>query len=313
MSCTKSKIKLIDERLDILYRRLEECDLCPRNCRVNRLKGQTGYCGTDKDLVVYTAFLHQGEEPPISQNKGSGTIFFSGCSLKCVYCQNHKFSHFLQGKIVSKADLAKIMLNLQDKGAANINLVTPTHYLAQILKSLRAALESGLDLPIVYNTSGYEKEEVIGQLEGIVDIYLTDLKYTDSETANRYSDTPKYPVFASKSIKEMARQIRTLWSQNCLKKGLIIRHLVLPSHINETKQALRWIKQNTSEALVSVMFQYQPYFKAKLYPAINRNINLAEHQEIKEFVEKLALKGWTQDFEPHQELAGVNFSSQLEI
>jgi putative pyruvate formate lyase activating enzyme len=309
----KGKIDLIEKRLSSLYKRLERCDLCPRNCRINRLKNQTGYCKAGKDIVIYTAFLHQGEEPGISEGKGSGTIFFSGCNLKCVFCQNHKFSHSLEGKLIDEDTLAKIIINLQKKGASNINLVTPTHYLAQILKALATALEYGLNLPIVYNTSGYEKKEVIEQLEGIVDIYLTDLKYTSSEAANSYSNASKYPIFASESLKEMARQVELLWSQNQLKMGLIIRHLALPGHVEESKQALSWIKQNIPQALISVMFQYQPYFKANRYPEINRKITLPEYQEIKEFVEKLGLDGWLQDFNPCKELAGVNFSSNLEI
>jgi putative pyruvate formate lyase activating enzyme len=309
----KSKIKLIEKVTDSLYNRLRKCDLCPRNCGVNRLKGQAGYCGAGKDMIIYTTFLHQGEEPGVSKDKGSGTIFFSGCNLKCVYCQNYKFSHHFQGKLVSEVELAKIMVDLQAKGACNINLVTPTHYIAQILQSLKLAFQSGLSLPIVYNTSGYEKKEVIEQLEGIVDIYLADLKYASGEPANRYSNAPNYPVFAPKSLRMMARQVRPLWAQDCLKKGLIIRHLVLPGHINESKKILGWIKQNTPQALISVMFQYQPYFKAKQYPQISRKINSCEYQEIKEFVEELGLEGWVQDFSPNEELAGINFSPQLEI
>ena len=309
----KQKIKLIKQGIGPLYKRLEECDLCPRNCRVNRLAGEIGYCGLAEDLMVYTSFLHTGEEPGISEGRGSGTIFFSGCNLKCIYCQNHKFSHLLEGKVISKQRLAQIMVNLQAKEASNINLVTPTHLSPQILEALLIALEDGLNIPLVYNTSGYEKKEVIEQLEAIVDIYLCDLKYVSDKLSNRYSKAPKYAIFALESLKEMARQVKPLWDKNTLKKGLIIRHLVLPNHIDESKKILSWISQNIPQALVSIMSQYQPYFKANLYPEINRRLAESEYKESKEFVEELGLEGWVQEFNPQAELAGVNFSPHLEI
>jgi len=278
---------------------------------VNRLKGEKGYCGTDKNILVYSAFLHQGEEPEISGQKGSGTIFFSGCNLKCVYCQNYKFSHAAIGKKVSPGDLSDIMLNLQKKGAHNINLVTPTHFIPQILNALSLAFKNGLSIPIVYNTSGYEKEEIIKYLEGIVDVYLTDLKYMQTSLAKQYSNAPKYPIFASRSLLEMNRQVKTSISENLLKKGIIIRHLILPNHTKQSKDLLSWIKENTPKALVSVMFQYQPYFKANLYSKINRSINYQEYLEIKNFVEEIGLEGWVQGYNPEEEMAGPYFETNI--
>ena len=305
------KIKLVKTTANALTKRLRNCDICPRNCEVNRLKGEKGYCGANKDMVVYSAFLHHGEEPGISGEGGSGTIFFSGCNLKCIYCQNYKFSHSVIGKKISGVNLAKIMLNLQKEGAHNINLVTPTHFLPQILDTLAIAFEDGLNIPIVYNTSGYEKKEVIKHLAGVIDIYLTDLKYMETSLANQYSKAPKYPTFASRSLLEMVRQVKPVMSEKLLKKGVVIRHLVLPNHINESKKLLSWIKKNTPEVLVSVMFQYQPYLKAYLHPQINRSIDYQEYFEIKKFVEELELGGWVQDHNPKEDMAGPYFEPNI--
>ncbi len=305
------KIKLAEKATSSLKKRLGNCDICPRDCKVNRLKNEAGYCGTDKNMVVYSAFAHQGEEPGISGQKGSGTIFFSGCNLKCIYCQNYKFSHTIAGKKVSEIDLAKTMLNLQKEGVHNINLVTPTHFIPQILSTLTLAFKNGLNIPIVYNTSGYEKEEIVKHLEGIVDIYLTDLKYIETSLAKQYSNAPEYPRFATRSLLEMNRQVEPLTSNSLLKKGVIIRHLVLPNHINESKELLSWIKKNTPGALVSVMFQYQPYFRAYLHPQINRPIDYQEYLEIKNFVEKLGLGGWVQNHNPKEDMAGPYFEPNI--
>lgn len=307
----EKKITLVRKSADCLEKRLSRCDICPRNCKVNRLKDEKGYCGTGKEMTVYSAFAHHGEEPGISGQEGSGTIFFSGCNLKCIYCQNYKFSHTIVGKKISEIDLAKIMLNLQGEGAHNINLVTPTHFIPQILNCLSLAFKDGLTIPIVYNTSGYEKNDIVKQLSGIVDIYLTDLKYLDSSLAKQYSKAPKYPEFALKSLLEMNRQVKPLTSETLLKRGVIIRHLVLPNHINESKALLSWIKKNTPEALVSVMFQYQPYFRAYLHPQINRPVNHQEYLEIKDFVDKLELGGWVQDHNPEEGMAGHYFKPNI--
>ncbi|MCF7907691.1 MAG: radical SAM protein [Candidatus Omnitrophica bacterium] len=307
----EGKINKIEPLLEALNQRLKTCDICPRNCYTDRLAGQKGYCGGGKDMALFTAFLHCGEEPAISGENGSGTVFFSGCNLKCIYCQNYEFSQIKKGKLTTIDKLTDIMLGLEKDGAHNINLVTPTHFLPQILKSLYLALKRGLKIPIVYNTSGYEKKEVISQLEGVVDIYLTDLRYLNSELAKKYSNAEDYPMVATESIKEMYRQYpQAIWDEDILKQGTIVRHLVLPGYLSESKKVLNWIKDNTPKVLPSVMFQYQPYFKANTYPEINRPINKNEYKEIKQFVEELGLEGgWIQEFGPQSDLAGVHFKA----
>ncbi|MFA6282220.1 MAG: radical SAM protein, partial [Candidatus Omnitrophota bacterium] len=250
------KIKLIEKRINSLEKSLESCSLCPRACGINRLDGQKGYCGVDSRVVVYTSFLHRGEEPAISGDTGSGTIFFSGCNLGCVYCQNYKFSQAIQGNVLTSLELCDLMLNLQKQGARNINLVTPTHFLPQILKALEAAFSKGLNIPIVYNTSGYEKKDIIENLSGIIDVYLADFRYFDVDTASLYSNAKDYPFYAKESILEMDKQKPDpIFNGKLLKEGLVIRHLVFPGHIDESKKILSWIKQNTPKALLSLMFQ----------------------------------------------------------
>ncbi len=304
----ENKLNNIKAILPALRSRLQACDICPRNCRVNRLKGEIGYCGEGNQLSVFTAFLHCGEEPAISGPGGSGTIFFSGCNLKCIYCQNYEFSQLKKGRNTTPEELSEIILGLQKDGADNINLVTPTHFLPQILEALSLTWEAGLEIPVVYNTSGYEKKEIIEQLDGIVDIYLTDLRYLNPDLAKKYSLAESYPQTAERSIKEMYRQYPDCeWQNNLLKKGVIIRQLVLPGYLEESKNIFNWIKENTPKALSSVLFQYRPYFKAKNFPEINRPINKLEYAEIKEFVEGLGIEGWMQDYNPREDLAGVHF------
>lgn len=309
---TGVRIKFLEEVIEPLYSRLADCDICPRNCRVNRLKGDRGYCGSGKDLVVYTAFLHQGEEPTISEKKGSGTIFFSGCNLKCVFCQNSRFSHAMEGRAITEEELAVIMLKLQEKGAVNINLVTPTHFLPQILKASMIAYKRGLDLPVVYNTSGYEKKEIISFAGKAIDVYLTDMKYIDPLLAEKYSGAGDYPVCNQEAIREMYMQKKTRIEDNVMKEGVIIRHLSLPNHSLDSMRVLSWIKENTPEANVSMMFQYQPYSGASFYKEINRRVNRPEYEKITAFLEGTGLQGWIQDYRANEELAGIFFPSSLE-
>ncbi len=306
------KARLIEEKLPSLYRQLQICHLCPRRCEVNRLAGETGYCGAGRELVVYTAFLHHGEEPGISGEKGSGTIFFSGCNLKCAYCQNYRFSHTLEGNRVSSEDLARVMVNLQEKGAENINLVTPTHFLPWVMDGLARAFRKGLSLPIVYNTSGYETVQTVKLLGDAVDIYLADLRYVTPSVAERYSQAPDYPSVNRKALQKMYQQKSAQWDGDLLKQGLVIRHLVLPGYVEETIKALTWINENTPEAILSLMFQYQPYFKARLHPEINRRVNEDEYEHVMDLLEELELEGWVQDMSPEENMAGVHFRPSLE-
>lgn len=308
------KIDLLNKKKSFFESLLSSCYICPRNCKVDRTQKEIGFCGAQKCARVYSAFLHYGEEPVISGDKGSGTIFFSGCNLKCIYCQNYKFSHSHKGETVTPKDLAQMMLKLQSQGAHNINLVTPTHYFPQIMAALLIGYENGLNIPIVYNTSGFEKEEIITQLNGIIDIYLSDFKYICNDVADKYSKAKNYPEHCTKSTKEMYSQVQDSYQENeILKKGLIIRHLVLPGLIGFSEKILNWIKTNTPKALVSVMFQYQPYFKAKKFKEINRKVNLDEYKKIKKVVSELELDGWVQDFDPCEKLAGVYFKPKFEI
>ena len=306
------KACLIEEKLPLLYRHVQICRLCPRRCEANRPAGGTGYCGAGHEMVVYTAFLHRGEEPGISGERGSGAIFFSGCSLRCVYCQNYLFSHTLEGTRVSPDDLARIMVRLQEKGAENINLVTPTHFLPWVMDGLARALRQGLALPIVYNTSGYETVETVRLLGDAVDVYLADMRYVTPSLAERYSQAPDYPEVNQRALRMMYEQKSALSEGTMVKQGLVVRHLVLPGGIDETVKALTWISENTPRALVSLMFQYQPYFKAHLYPEIDRRVNEDEYERVMDLLDELDLEGWVQDLTPEENMAGVHFRPSLE-
>jgi len=264
--------------------------------------------------VAYTAFLHGGEEPAISGDLGSGTIFFSGCNLGCIYCQNYKFSHSLKGSLKSPEEIASIMLKLQKEKAHNINLVTPTHFLPQILKALHIAMSNGLSIPIVYNTSGYEKKEIIELLDGIVDIYMPDMKYISEELACECSNAGNYSYYNKEALLEMYKQKKAAsYKGDVLTSGLIVRHLVIPGNVNDTIAILSWIKENISDCLTSIMFQYQPYYKASQIPRINRTVNYDEYTKVKEFTQNLGLAGWIQDFNPKEDMAGVYFTQDTKL
>lgn len=291
-------IRILRERRDIVYSYLESCRLCPRECRVNRLRGEEGFCGVDARLWVSSYGPHYGEEPPLSGDNGSGTIFFTYCNLKCVYCQNYTISQLGDGDIVSEEDLANMMLYLQRLGCYNINLVTPTHFIPQILSALTMALERGLVVPIVYNTSGYEKIEVLKLLDGIVDIYLPDMRYSSNEYAVRYSSAPSYPEISRLAVKEMYRQVGNLVldERGISKKGLIIRHLVMPEDISGTEDILKFIAEEISkDTYISLMAQYRPEHKARNLPPLNRKITSKEYKRAVEIAKNLGLRNvWTQ-------------------
>ena len=264
------------------------CNLCPRKCNVNRdLK--SGFCGVSNTLKVARAQLHFWEEPIISGTNGSGTIFFSGCNLKCVYCQNFNISKENFGKDITTQRLAEIFKELENAGAHNINLVTPSHYVKQIVEALIIYKPK---IPVVYNTSGYDSVEELKMLEGYVDVYLTDLKYYSSELSQKYSSAKNYFEVCSLAIKEMIRQQpKNVMENGLIKKGVIIRHMVLPNCINDSFKVLEWIKNNLGEdVIVSVMGQYTPYFNASKFPEINRKLKPVEYKLVINHFNKLGLK-----------------------
>lgn len=284
---------------------LSSCTICPHNCKVNRNNGQIGRCRSGNKVKIALASVHNYEEPCISGKNGSGTIFFSNCNLSCIYCQNYKISQLGKGYELSVEELANIMLEQQEKGVNNINLVTPTMYAYQIIEAIKIARKNGLNIPIVYNTNGYENVKTIQDLNGYIDIYLPDLKYYSNELSKKYSKVDNYFKYTTEAIKEMYRQVGCpVFDENgIIQKGLIIRHLVLPNHLQNSKHVLKWIKENMPEdTYVSVMAQYFPTYKAKEDDLINRKLTKKEYKEIEEFLYTLDLKnGYMQELGEHEE------------
>lgn len=265
---------------------LENCELCPRKCKVNRLKGNKGYCKvTDKILIAYFG-KHFGEEPPISGDNGSGNIFFSSCNMRCVFCQNYQISHSLKGKEFSIDELVEIFFDLKEQGCHNINLVSPTPYVPMILCAIEKAREKGLNLPFVYNTNAYENEETIRLLNGYIDIFLPDFKYWSPVIALKLSDAKDYPQNAARAILEMKRQVGDLIIKNNVgERGLIIRHLVLPNNLAGSKQVLNWILTHLgNKTFLSLMSQYYPLHNAHQYPMISRRLKKEEYNELIDFL-----------------------------
>jgi len=287
MSFTPSYISLfekgqLDQRVQLLQEFLRECHLCPRECRIDRLNGEIGYCGAGSELMISSAFPHFGEEPPLVGHHGSGTIFLTHCNLRCIFCQNYDISHQGRGDRITALDMARVMVKLQEMGCHNINFVTPTHYAPQITASLPKAVEMGLRLPIVYNCSGYESIEVIRLLEGIVDIYMPDVKYMDEKHSKRFSNAPDYPEVIKKVLKEMHRQVGDLTtnSKGIAERGLLIRHLVMPGGVASSEAVLKFIAEEISvHSYVNVMAQYHPQYRADEYPEISRRITHKEFLE----------------------------------
>lgn len=288
------------------------CNVCPRKCNIDRKK-QAGFCGMKKEIKIARAELHFWEEPCISGTNGSGTIFFSGCPLKCVYCQNNEISSGGFGKEVSVSRLAEIFRELENKGAHNINLVTPTHYSEQILEALKIYRPK---IPIVYNCSGYESVETLKKFNDIVDIYLTDIKYFDSEVSKKYSKAEDYFEVASLAVKEMTlQQPENIFDENgIMQKGVIIRHLVLPLNISQTKKILEWIKNNLPEnVIISLMSQYVPTANSSQFKEINRRLTTREYEKALDYMDELGFEnGFMQelsssrkDFIPPFNLEGV--------
>jgi putative pyruvate formate lyase activating enzyme len=306
-SCQNGKLQKIIEQG---FKLLESCCICPRKCGVNRLKDEKGFCKTGIKPRICSYMPHHGEEPPISGTQGSGTIFFSYCNMACVYCQNYEFSQSGQGREVDSEELAKSMLELQKIGCHNINLVTPTHVMPQILKALESAINKGLKIPLVYNTGGYELAEIIKLLDGIVDIYLPDMRYGDGNTAVRYSSAPDYPKYNWEAVKEMHKQVGVaeIDDKGIIKKGIIIRHLVLPNNISGTDKIMKFISEEISkDTYISLMSQYCPYYKASQFKEISRRITSQEYEEAKQLMNKHGLyNGWIQESLALERFAGIN-------
>ena len=275
----------------------ESCYLCPRKCGVNRYE-ETGCCGMNAEITAAKAFLHQWEEPCISYKNGAGTVFFSGCGMHCVFCQNNTISNEQYGKTITNDRLAEIFIELQEQGADNIDLVTPTHYVPDIIEALDK-VKHKLCIPVVYNTGGYERTETIEMLRDYVDIYLPDLKYLSGDTAQRYSDAADYPEIAAAAIREMVRQTGPcqFGEDGLLKKGVIIRHLVLPGQVAQAKAVMDWVagEFEPGSVLFSLMSQYTPWGDLSACPEIDRRLRAGEMRATREYMDILGLAGFTQE------------------
>ena len=283
---------------------LEKCAICPHNCGINRLNNQIGRCKSKDTVKVALYSTHNFEEPCISGKKGSGTVFFSNCNMNCVFCQNYEISQQGKGKEISIEELADIFIKQQEKDVENINLVTPTSYVPQIIEAIKIARKNGLKLPIVYNTNGYEKVETLKMLEGYVDIYLPDFKYSDDDLGKRLSKVDNYFEIVTEALKEMYRQTgkAVFNGEGVMQKGMIIRHLVLPNHILNSRRVLKWINENMHDVYVSVMAQYFPTYKAKEIDDINRKLTKEEYELIENYLYRLDLEnGYIQELGEHEE------------
>ena len=268
----------LDKRIEALYERMSPCRLCPHECKVDRLRGEKGFCKVGDKPIVSSYGPHFGEERPLVGTNGSGTIFFTWCNMACVYCQNWEISHLGEGDEITVEDLAKIMLILQVWGCHNINLVTPTHQIAFIVEAIKIAAEKGLNLPIVYNCGGYESLETLRFLEGIIDIYMPDIKYMDEKVALRLSKVKNYPQIVKEAVKEMHRQVGDLVIEGGIaKRGLIIRHLVLPGDLSQTEEVIKFVaKELSPNTYFNLMDQYRPCGEAWKYPPLDRLITEEE-------------------------------------
>lgn len=288
-----------------MINKISKCEICPHNCKVNRNNGEIGRCKSTDKVKIALYSTHNFEEPCISGENGSGTIFFSNCNMNCIFCQNYEISQLGKGREITIEKLAEIFLIQQEKNVENINLVTPTSYVFQIIEAIKIAKSKGLKIPIVYNTNGYENVETIRALNGYIDIYLPDLKYAENELGKRYSKVNNYFEVATEAIKEMIKQVGVpkFDSRGMIQKGVIIRHLVLPNYIENSKKVLKWIKDNLpNDIYISVMAQYFPTYKAKEDDSINRKLSEKEWQEIEDYIEELDIEyGFIQELGEHEE------------
>ena len=288
-----------------MLEQLIECNVCPHKCKVNRLEGKSGRCKCNDKIKIALVSTHMYEEPCISGTNGSGTIFFSNCNLSCKFCQNYEISQLGKGYEITIEELASIMIKQQEAGVHNINLVTPTMYAYQIIEAIKIARKNGLNIPIIYNSNGYENVETIKDLKGYIDVYLPDLKYYSNEIAVKYSKAPNYFEIVSKAILEMISQVgEPIFDKDgMIRKGVMIRHLVLPNHIQNSKNVLKWIKENIPEEIyIDVMAQYFPTYKAKEDELINRKLTKKEYKEIENYFYLLDFKnGYMQELGEHEE------------
>ena len=299
------------EKLDALA---SSCELCPRRCKVNRLNGRRGFCKAPDHLVISSIFPHHGEEPPISGSRGSGTVFFTYCTLKCCFCQNHQLSHGAEGKIYSTSALAKELLNLQAAGCHNINLVTATHFLPWVARVIEEAAADGLTIPIVYNCGGYELASVISILSGIVDIYLPDMKYGNNVQADRYSKASDYVEINRTAIREMFRQTGPLHLDNegIAVRGLCIRHLVLPEKAAGSENIIEFLQKafDPHDISISLMAQYKPLFNAHRCAEINRGITFQEYMQVKKKIVDTEFNGFFQEMDKLDDGFVIDFKTR---
>ncbi|MGQ9478388.1 MAG: radical SAM protein [Candidatus Bipolaricaulia bacterium] len=280
-----------EARVAALHELLKSCTLCARRCRVDRTKGEKGFCRSGMEPLVSSFFPHFGEEDPLRGSHGSGTIFLANCNLRCIYCQNWELSHLGEGEPLTTEELARAMLHLQRLGCHNINFVTPTHFAPQLIEAVRLAAEKGLSLPIVWNCGGYESVEALKLLEGIVDIYMPDIKYGQEDPARRYSAAPDYFEVAKAAVREMHRQVGDLQIEGGLaKRGLLIRHLVLPNGLAGSKEVLEFVASLSLESYINIMDQYHPCYKASDYPELSRRITQEEYDEVVKLAWSLGLR-----------------------
>ena len=283
----------------------KDCTLCPRECRADREAGEKGYCGMEGEVRAARAALHMWEEPCISGERGSGAVFFSGCSLRCIYCQNREIALGERGRKISAERLAEIFLSLQHQGAANLNLVTAAHFVPQVIEALNRAREEGFCLPVVYNSGGYEKTETLRMLEGYVDVYLPDYKYAEPELAAAFSNAPDYPWTAAAAIEEMLRQTGPcVFDENgYIRRGTIVRHLILPGHTRNSVKAIGFLLKTFGTDLhISILKQYTPVWKFERYPELNRTVTGREYEKVLKAALELGLQnGYFQEGETAKE------------
>ena len=302
-----SKKNDTDNHIEIEKRKsmLTDCVLCPRNCHADRINGRWGRCHETAEIVVARAALHMWEEPCISGDAGSGAVFFSGCPMGCVFCQNHNIAEAKAGKTITVERLSEIFLELQEKDAANINLVTGTHYIPQIIAALDCAKKHGLNIPVVYNCGGYENTETLKLLDGYVDIYLPDYKYAESELAVKFSHANDYPERAMEAVNEMVRQtgMPQFDAEGYMKRGTIVRHLILPGHTRNSKKVLKLLhKTFGNQIYISIMNQYTPVFEQKQYTELNRCVTRREYEKVLDYAFELGIEnGFFQDGETARE------------